>query len=122
MEKVMKQCGMRYRLRVAVTLLASSTMIALAGAGSTWASTPLPPSPAASPLSLADAAHGLLLAQATEGTSEQEQKAMEDIRRGIQEEEAGMREEQKGVREEQRGLRELEDIYSTRKMAPGHGG
>ena len=107
---------MRQLLRVGVTLLASSAMVALVGAGSASASTPPPASPPASPVSLADVGHGLMLAQASESAEEeQEQKAIKEIERGIREEKAGIQEEEKGVKE-------LERFYENEKTAPAHGG
>lgn len=97
--------GATHVQRAFVTLLASSTMMLLAGA-SAWALTPSSPSS----FPVAQTGHGLILAQArssrpaplTQKQKMEMESAIEDIQKGIQEQEAGIKEEQKGEQELQK--------------------
>jgi Skp family chaperone for outer membrane proteins len=102
----MNQPGTKHPLRAAVTLLASSTMIALMGTASAWALTPS--SPSTSPANLAQTGHGLMLAQATQQNqgAQEMQKGIEEEQKGVQEEQKGVQEEQKGIQEEKQGIQE----------------
>jgi uncharacterized FlgJ-related protein len=91
-------------LRAALTLLACSTMIMLAGTH--YASAFTPPPAAASAESLPHTGHGLILAQATQGTKEEQQKFIEEMKQGIEQQEAGITAEEKALQAQKQGLAE----------------